>query len=120
MFQPQPTPYSPFVPYGVGNPSVDFPTFQSAGGGSVVDSGGPTVFRDPIFSPVNTNASTGGVPLNYNSTSLGQQSKMNNNDMEEQEALARDFQPSLEVHLCHSKMGSLLIDAHLTGSVSRS
>lgn len=109
MFQPQPTPYSPFVPYGVGNPIVDFRSFQSptGGGGSVVDSGGPTVFRDPIFSPLNTNvnAIAGGVPINYNNTNpLGQQSKMANNDLEEQEALAREFRPSPQVYLCHSKM----------------
>jgi len=32
MFQPQPTPYSPFSTYGVGSPVVAFPGYHSASG----------------------------------------------------------------------------------------
>lgn len=74
-----------------------FSGFQPAGGALVVDSGGPTVFRDTIFSPVassNINAAA------YNSNNLSQPYKMQTSgvgDLEAQEALARDFQPALEV-----------------------
>lgn len=103
MFQPQPTPYSPFSQYEVGNPIVDFPAFQpDATGGSVADSRGPTVFPDPIFSLVN-HANTSREPLMYDRNTFGQQQQqrygMASNDLEEQEALARDFRPLLEVCL---------------------
>lgn len=111
MFQPQPTPYSPFASYGVGSSIIGFRPFAPSGvevGDSVqgvVDSGGPTVFRDPIFTPVGTTTTTtngtanaSASSLNYNSNPLGQRfHKMERNDIEEQEALAREFQPSLEV-----------------------
>ena len=99
MFQPQPTPYSPFSSYGVGTSLPDaFPGFQPAGGALVVDSGGPTVFRETIFSPV---ASTN-INAPFNTSNLSQPYKMQSNgvnDLEAQEALARDFQPALEVCL---------------------
>jgi hypothetical protein len=103
MFQPQPTPYSPFSSYGA---VPDFHSFQpSATGRSalVVDSGGPTIFRDPIFSPVNVhgNANANNVGAsNFNNTHLGSQFKMaanGINDLEQQEELARSFQPDLQV-----------------------
>ena len=98
MFQPQPTPYSPFSSYGVAPPIADFPPFQAASG-LVVDSGGPTVFRDTIFSPVATNNHNAAARLSFaaHPNSSAHPYKMANNDLEQQEALARDFQPALEV-----------------------
>jgi ubiquitin thioesterase protein OTUB1 len=97
MFQPQPTPYSPFSSYGVAPPIADFPPFQAASG-LVVDSGGPTVFRDTIFSPVATNPNAArGLSFSTHQNSSAHPYKMANNDLEQQEALARDFQPALEV-----------------------
>ena len=105
MFQPQPTPYSPFssTPYGIGaaSPAATFPGFQPsglAGAGAGVDSGGSTMFRGPIFSPT-PNVNAGG--LNFaNNSNLSRPYKMEGagmHDLETQEALARDFQPALEV-----------------------
>jgi hypothetical protein len=92
MFQPQPTPFAPFSTYGVTSPILtsDFSAFQiQPTVGLVVDSGGPTAFRDPIFSPVASN--------NYNNSNNSHNYiKMQSNDLDAQEALARDFQPSLE------------------------
>lgn len=109
MFHPQPTPYSSFASYGVGTTIPDI-SFQSTGGGGggglVVDSGGPTVFRDPIFSPV---ANSILPPFNHNHNHhnpIPFKMTLHNstNDLEAQEALARDFQPALEVcvSLAHS------------------
>lgn len=97
MFQPQPPPFSPFSSYGIASPIPPFPGFQPAAG--VVDSGGPTTFRDPIFSPVASNNinANGHLPFNHNNSHGAQPYKMASNDMEAQEALARDFQPALEV-----------------------
>lgn len=70
-------------------------------GGLIVDSGGPTFVRDPIFSPVNVNASPG-ARVNTNGPALGfpaTYNKMSEHDLEAQEALAREFQPALEVSL---------------------
>ena len=112
MFQPQATPYSPFASYGVGN-ILDFPGFQQphpqpSAGPSIVHShsrsGGPTVFRDPVFGPVN-NSHTSGIALNFNHNTL--QYKMAGNDLEEQEALARNFQPDLQVCLCHRNISAI-------------
>jgi hypothetical protein len=89
MFQPQATPYSPFASYGATPQS--FAGFPSAP--SVVDSGGSTSFRDPIFASNNT--PRGSLPFNHNNSH--QYPKMEGSDMEAQEALARDFQPALEV-----------------------
>lgn len=112
MFQPQPTPFSPFSSYGIASGSPipipgAFPGFQPAAG--VVDNAGPTVFRDPIFSPVASNNinANGHLPFNPNHNHNNSHShpqphpaqphNMAHNDMEAQEALARDFQPALEV-----------------------
>ena len=98
MFQPQPTPYSSFSSYGVGNSIVDFRTFPQN-----LDSNGPTLIQNPVFSPVNHNDdATSRAPLNYNSDTLGRQRRYKMasdvpNDMERQEAGARDWQPSTEV-----------------------
>jgi ubiquitin thioesterase protein OTUB1 len=102
MFRPQATPYSPFSSYGVGAPIADFPGFQPAGGGQlVVDSGGPTLLRDPVFSPVASSTNNPGQPLNFTTTHSNnntlQRFKMSGGDMETQEALAREYQPQLEV-----------------------
>jgi hypothetical protein len=97
MFQPQPTPYSPFAAYGVAPPIPDFAPYPASG--LVVDSGGPTVFRDPIFSPAapNTHHAPGRPRFSQQSNTTAQQHTMAGHDMEAQEALARDFQPVLEV-----------------------
>jgi ubiquitin thioesterase protein OTUB1 len=101
MFQPQPTPYSPFLSYGA---VPDFHSFQpssTARSGLAVDSGGPIIFRDPIFSPINPNANANNAGAsNYNNSNLGPQFKMaanGINDLEQQEELARNFQPDLQV-----------------------
>lgn len=108
MFQPQPTPYSPFSSYGLTAPIPDFPGFQPAG---VVDNGGPTQFRDPIFSPVASNNVNAAAPLNFNHINShgAPPIKMDSNDMEAQEAMARDFQPALEGPLVGEKKSSLAI-----------
>jgi len=99
MFQPQPTPYSPFSSYGVAPPLPNFAApFSPASG--LVSGGGPTVFADPIFSPVGPNnnhnaAARGSFAQQTNSTT--HQHTMAGHDLEAQEALARDFQPALEV-----------------------
>jgi hypothetical protein len=99
MFQPQPTPYSSFSSYGVASALPDFPSFQPAAG-LVVNggsSGGPPVFRDPIFSPVASSvAADRNLNIHAHSNSMGGY-KMAASEIEEQEALARDFQPALEV-----------------------
>lgn len=103
MFHPQPTPFPSFAPYGVSSSTStpQYPAFPAVGSGAlVVDSGGPTYVRDPIFSPVNHPASSGvsvsGAALAFGGSSYNN-NKMAEHDMEAQEALARDFQPALEV-----------------------
>jgi hypothetical protein len=95
MFQPQATPYMPFSSYGVASPIPDYSAFQPSAG-LVVGSGGPTtVFRNPIFSPVApTNFNTNS---NNNNTHTYNKMAMAGSDLDAQEALARDFQPALEV-----------------------
>jgi hypothetical protein len=66
----------------------------------VVDSSGPAVFRGGAFSPVATNNHNpaGRLSFSAHQNNPSHQYKMAaNNDMEAQEALARDFQPVLEV-----------------------
>ena len=99
MFQPQPTPYSPFSSYGAVPAFHSFQPSSTGRSGLVIDSGGPTIFRDPIFSPTNVgnaNANSAGA-TNFNNTSLGPQFKMAPDDLEHQEELARSFQPVLHV-----------------------
>jgi hypothetical protein len=106
MFQPQPTPYSPFssTPYGIGtaSPASTFPGFQPSG--LAADSRGPTVFRDPIFSPAsNVNAAGLNFSNNNNLTRPFKMEGAGMHDLEAQEALARDFQPALEVGRAYIK-----------------
>jgi hypothetical protein len=96
MFQPQPTPYSPFSSYGAASPLPNFAPFQAASG-LVVDSGGPTVFRDPIFSPVNIHNAPARSSFSQHPSHAAHPRNMAGHDMEAQEAAARDFQPALEV-----------------------
>jgi hypothetical protein len=68
--------------------------------------------RDPVFSPVNQLPASSGVSVSGAALAFGGSSynntKMAEHDMEAQEALARDFQPALEV----SKLAfALLCDA---------
>lgn len=94
MFQPQATQYSPFASYGMTAPIGEFPSFPPAN----LDNGGPTVFRDP---PIFASTSSGNFTTNNVNYNLPVQTKMANhgmsNEIEAQEALARDFQPALEV-----------------------
>ncbi|TVY36852.1 Ubiquitin thioesterase [Lachnellula occidentalis] len=137
MFQPQPTPYSPFssTPYGIGmgigmgagagagagagvgasSPASAFPGFQPSdlrlagtctGTGTGADSGGPSVFRNPIFSPAAPNSR--GLTF-ANNNILSRSYKMEGagmHDLEAQEAMARDFQPALEGPLVGEKKSS--------------
>jgi hypothetical protein len=81
----------------------------------VVDRGGPTFVRDPIFSPINPSAAAGvsGAPaLAFGPPSYN---KMAEHDLEAQEALARDFQPALEVSVsrvcaCDGAAGAASVD----------
>jgi hypothetical protein len=97
MFQPQATPFS-FNAYGVGlsAPGSEYPAaFQPSS--SVTDNGGPTLFRDPIFTthydqnPNNHHHHNNHARQRYTMAGHGM------NDMDAQEALAREFQPPLEV-----------------------
>ncbi|KAF4625345.1 hypothetical protein G7Y89_g12820 [Cudoniella acicularis] len=104
MFQPAATPYSPFSTYGV-TPIATFPGFQPSG----LDSGGPTLFRDPIFTSV-ASANTGAFSNNTTTTTAAaSQFKMSSHDLEAQAALARDFQPALKGPLVAEKKSSLAI-----------
>lgn len=101
MFHPQPTPYSPFASYGA---VPDFHLFQpsQSGRSGLVDSGGPTIVRNPIFTAVagNTSALDNPAASNYNHNSSASPFKMaanSINDLEQQEELARSFQPDLQV-----------------------
>lgn len=88
------SPFSSFSPYGVAvaTPTPPYPAFASPARGLVVDSGGPTFVRDPVFHP-RADANGGVGALAFGS----QFSKMAEHNLEAQEALARDFQPALEV-----------------------
>jgi hypothetical protein len=93
MFQPQPTPYSPFA-YGVLSfqPSTSTSTSTSTSALKV----DPTVFQPPLARPVDENIAA----LNYNNSNLGPRFEMAANavsDLEQQEELARNFQPELQV-----------------------
>ncbi|PBP24435.1 peptidase C65 Otubain [Diplocarpon rosae] len=127
MFQPQPTPY--LSSYGADAPLSDFAGFQTSSVGGL-DYGGPTVCRDRTFSPV----ATGPSPLNLNFlhhhdhhqthhqnhththththtplTGLPAYHKMSGNDIEAQEAMARDYNPALEGPLVGEKKSSMAI-----------
>ncbi|KAK0111221.1 hypothetical protein ONS95_001595 [Cadophora gregata] len=118
MFQPQATPY--FSSYGISAPPPEFAGFQSSAG--VVHSGGPTLFRDRIFSPVAaTNQTSGPSPLNFNNTNTNTNTdhhgsglppdyrKMSAHDIDAQEALARDYNPVLEGPMVGEKRSSQAI-----------
>lgn len=85
----------------VGAPPASAASFPPglAGAGAGADSGGPAVFRNPIsiFSPAAPNSRR----LNFaNNNILSRSYKMEGagmHDLEAQEAMARDFQPALEV-----------------------
>lgn len=100
MFQPQLTPYSPFSSYGAAPEFHLFQPSQSGRSGSV-DSGGPTIVRNPIFTPINANNLVNNPAAStYNNNSSAPHFKMAANDMndlEQQEELARSFQPDLQV-----------------------
>lgn len=96
MFQPQPTPFSPYASsYGVVTDDVGY-NFPPAS--LVLDSGGPIVFDNPTFNPVGSQY----LPLNINNSNANP-IKFNametppEDDMAAQEALARQYQPDLKV-----------------------
>ena len=101
MFQPQTTPYSPFASYGA---VPDFHLIQKSQTGRFslgVGSGGLTSVRNPIFSTHDGNANSNNASvLTYNDNNSIPQFKTaanNMNDLEQQEELARGFQPDLQV-----------------------
>lgn len=114
MFQPQPTPYSPFSSsaYGIDSPAAAFPAFLPAAALESGGPGGPTVFRNTLFRPT-TNASTSTatfapnhrLPRRYEMESTGSA------DMAAQQTLARDFQPDLQGPLVGEKKSSQAIAA---------
>lgn len=96
MFQPQPTPYSPFVSYG-GATGQDqeqntFSSYPPAGLGPL--GGGPLEFDGPVFSPV---ASYPALPLNPHQSRYGAMASPTADDLAAQETLARAYQPDLKV-----------------------
>ncbi len=95
MFQPQPTPYTPFSSYG-GATGQDQEqsayNYQSPGLG--LCSGGPIEFNHPIFSPV---ASYRALPLNLQQNRYGAMATPPSDDLADQEALARGYQPESKV-----------------------
>jgi len=120
MFQPQPTPYSPFSAYGINSPPSTFPGFQSQPSGLVVDSGGPAVFRDPVFTPAaNVNAGRLNFANNNNLTRPYKMEGAGTNDLEVQEALARDFRPDLQVRRQHVYIKSTVRKLTSAGSAGR-
>jgi hypothetical protein len=101
MFQPQPTPYSPFASYGATRQQSsghDDYQYQSSHLPQGLGSGGPIVFDSPVFSPVAFGALPALPPLNINQARYN--SAMDtppNDDLATQEALARQYQPELKV-----------------------
>ncbi|KAG0650261.1 Otubain-1 [Hyphodiscus hymeniophilus] len=115
MFQPQPTPYSPFSSYGAVPEFHIFQQSQSGRSGLAVDSGGPTIVQNPIFTTAaNGNPSSNIAPaLNFSnntststSTSRFEMAENNFDDLERQEELARSFQPNLQGSLVGEKRSS--------------
>ncbi|RDW77641.1 hypothetical protein BP6252_05694 [Coleophoma cylindrospora] len=110
MFQPQPTPYSPLSSYGlIGSTpgaAADF-NYEQHRSPSVVDNGGPTVFRDPVFRP------SSGLPSAFHTLSPPPRFKMEApnpaDDLERQEAMAREYKPNLEGPLVGEKKSSVAI-----------
>lgn len=97
MFQPHPTPYPPFPSYGVvgSAPGVAADSiYQHNPDSSVVDNSGPIVFRDPVLR-------SSGQPTTFHALSQPPQLKMEGahaaDDLERQEAMAREYKPDLEV-----------------------
>ena len=100
MFQPQATPFASFA-YASSIPNNnshgDY-NFQAATSNLGLNSGGPITFDEPIF---NTVGSFGGnlnqhlnLPQRYNNTMTTPPVA---DDLEAQEALAREYQPDLKV-----------------------
>jgi len=96
MFQPQPTPYSPFPSYGAATGQDQgqntFTSYQPHGLGSL--SGGPIEFDNPIFSPV---ASYPALPVNIHQNRYSAMAAPTTDDLTTQETLARGYQPELKV-----------------------
>jgi hypothetical protein len=95
MFQPQPTPYAPFSPYGAQNEQdhagqTSYNYQSTAGLGAL--SGGPIVFDNPVFSPIGSFRALNIRPGQYSDAMATPP-----NDLEAQESLARSYQPDIDV-----------------------
>ncbi|KAI1140914.1 cysteine proteinase [Hypoxylon sp. FL0543] len=136
MFQPQPTPYSPYASYGIHIANAEVPEYAfqptplaqfgagQAGGAGAVASGRPTtadVFTSPIFQNPNSLIAPASNPshLPYNNASSIPHShhhqprrniKMESqHDLAQQEAAARDFKPRHEGPLVGDRRPSTVI-----------
>ncbi|KAI6711622.1 hypothetical protein JHW43_005834 [Diplocarpon mali] len=128
MFQPQPTPFAFGLSRGAIAPLPEVAGFQHVGVGGVLDHGGPTVFRDRGFSPVAAGPPPRNLnyhhnhphnhhdlhihapgPANNHSAGLPSYHKMTGQDIEAQEAMARDYNPVLEGPLVGDRMSSTAI-----------
>lgn len=107
MFQPQPTPFSPFASYGAQNgqgQDQDQNTYYSQTSGLRGLSGGPIVFDNPTFSPVGAGfAPQSSLPPNLDFPKhdlYGAMDAPPSDDLATQEALARGYQPESKVRSC--------------------
>ncbi len=97
MFQPQPTPFSPFLSYGGATDQDQEQSaynYQSSGLG--LGSGGSIEFDNPVFSPVSNYRA---LQLNPQHNRYGTMNAPLNDDLEAQEALARNYQPESTVNI---------------------
>lgn len=96
MFQPQATPFASYaytttIPNN--NPHGDY-NFQAATSNLGLHSGGPITFDEPIFNTVGSFGQHLNLPQRYNNT---MSTPPVANDLDAQEALAREYQPDLKV-----------------------
>lgn len=102
MFQPQATPFASFAYTSTipnNNPHGDY-NFQTTTSNLGLNSGGPITFDEPIFNPVGSFGNLNqqiNLPQRYNNT---MDTPPVTNDLEAQQALARDYQPDLKVRPC--------------------
>ncbi|OTA97558.1 hypothetical protein M434DRAFT_18966 [Hypoxylon sp. CO27-5] len=138
MFQPQPTPYSPYATYGIHianaevpeyafqpTPLAQFGTGHAGGGAGAVGGGRPTtadVFASPIFqnpnsliAPANNPShlpyhNANSIPHNHHHHQTRRNIKMESqHDLAQQEAAARDFKPQHEGPLVGDRRPSTVI-----------
>ncbi|KFY15618.1 hypothetical protein V491_05618 [Pseudogymnoascus sp. VKM F-3775] len=108
MFQPQATPFASFAYTSTipnNNPHGDY-NFQTTTSNLGLNSGGPITFDEPIFNPVGSFGNLNqqiNLPQRYNNT---MDTPPVTNDLEAQQALARDYQPDLKGPLVGPKKSS--------------